>query len=95
MYVIIGQGILRHINCPKSKGGDIFILANNAESSYGCLLNNDYDLGKEKMKIESAGPDFFIVKTSNAKYKYDFNLKSWTTLKKTDPGWSTGSREDP
>jgi hypothetical protein len=95
LYVIPGEGILRHIKCPKNKGGDIFILSSNTESTHGCLLNKDYDLGKERMRIESAGPKFFIVKTPSAKYKYDFKLKSWTTLKKMDPGLSTGNREDP
>lgn len=95
LYVIPGEGILRHIKCPKNKGGDIFILSSNTEILYGCLLNKDYDLGTKKMRVKSTGPKFFTVKAGSVKYKYDFRFKSWTVLKKMDPGLSTGNREDP
>jgi hypothetical protein len=95
IYVVPGQGILRHIKCPQNKGGDMFILSDNTESAYGCLLNSAYDLGQRKMKVHSVGPNFISIKTSEALYTYYFKLKSWATLKKMDPGLSTGNREDP
>ena len=95
LYVIPGQGILHHIRCPKNMGGNIFVLSNNTESLYGCLLNKSYDLGNKKMRVKSTGTKFFTVKTAGVKYKYDFLLRSWTVLKKLETGLSTGNREDP
>ena len=97
LYVVPNVGTIHHIRCRKSSGGDVFVLANNSQSMYGCLLNGTYKFASTKMKIESVGSDFFIVKAvgMNIKYKYDFRFNSWTTLSKKPPGWSTGNREDP
>ncbi|MDQ5883553.1 MAG: hypothetical protein QG654_467 [Patescibacteria group bacterium] len=96
-FVVPGQGILHHITCPVGGGDDLFVLTDTYESTRGCLLNGKYKLAKRHMKVESVGTKFFIVKVSDSKmkYKYDFELQSWTKLTKKDPRWSTGNREDP
>lgn len=91
-------GWILHIRCPKYDGGNIFILLENNKSESGILLDNPSrfkESGKAKLKLESAGSKFFLVKIigQNGKYKYSFIEGRWIYLKALEVGQSTKERE--
>lgn len=93
------KGWVLHLRCSKYKGGNIFFLVESRSSNSGILLNNEtsfQETGRKKLILESAGPEFFLVKVkgSGDRHKYSFIENKWIYLPKPlETGQSASERK--